>query len=88
MPNEPTFHESLEIIRQQASLMKRLVDDLLDVSRITSGRVQLQKTIVDAGETLVARRRVERAAVYFARPQAASEHSADARVGEGGSMPA
>jgi signal transduction histidine kinase/PleD family two-component response regulator len=50
--SEPTFHESLEIIRQQASLMKRLVDDLLDVSRITSGRVQLQKTIVDAGDTL------------------------------------
>jgi signal transduction histidine kinase/DNA-binding response OmpR family regulator len=51
-PDEPTFHESLEIIRQQASLMKRLVDDLLDVSRITSGRVQLQKSIVNAGETL------------------------------------
>jgi signal transduction histidine kinase/PleD family two-component response regulator len=51
-PEEPTFHESLEIIRQQASLMKRLVDDLLDVSRITSGRVQLQKSIINAGETL------------------------------------
>ena len=50
--NDPTFDESLQIIRQQASLMKRLVDDLLDVSRITSGRVQLQKNIVDAGETL------------------------------------
>ena len=30
--------------------MKRLVDDLLDVSRITSGRVQLQKSLVDVGE--------------------------------------
>jgi signal transduction histidine kinase/CheY-like chemotaxis protein len=50
--NDPTFDESLQIIRQQASLMKRLVDDLLDVSRITSGRVQLQKNIVDAGKTL------------------------------------
>ena len=30
--------------------MKRLVDDLLDVSRITSGRVQLQKSIVNVGE--------------------------------------
>ena len=49
-PTEPTFHESLSIIRQQAGLMKRLVDDLLDVSRITSGRIQLQTTIVDAGE--------------------------------------
>ncbi len=47
-PQDASFSESLEIIRQQASLMKRLVDDLLDVSRITSGRVQLQKSLVDA----------------------------------------
>jgi signal transduction histidine kinase/DNA-binding response OmpR family regulator len=52
-PTDPTFDESLEIIRQQASLMKRLVDDLLDVSRITSGRVQLQKQLVSAGEVVL-----------------------------------
>jgi signal transduction histidine kinase/DNA-binding response OmpR family regulator len=51
-PSDPTFEESLEIIRQQASLMKRLVDDLLDVSRITSGRVQLQKSLVNTGEVV------------------------------------
>jgi len=51
-PSDPTFDEALEIIRQQASLMKRLVDDLLDVSRITSGRVQLQKSLVSAGEVV------------------------------------
>jgi signal transduction histidine kinase/PleD family two-component response regulator len=49
-PSEASYEEALEIIRQQASLMKRLVDDLLDVSRITSGRVQLQKSLVDATE--------------------------------------
>jgi signal transduction histidine kinase/PleD family two-component response regulator len=49
-PQDASFGESLEIIRQQASLMKRLVDDLLDVSRITSGRVQLQKSLVNAAE--------------------------------------
>jgi signal transduction histidine kinase/DNA-binding response OmpR family regulator len=49
-PSDPTFDEALDIIRQQATLMKRLVDDLLDVSRITSGRVQLQKELVSAGE--------------------------------------
>jgi signal transduction histidine kinase/DNA-binding response OmpR family regulator len=52
-PSDPTFDESLEIIRQQASLMKRLVDDLLDVSRITSGRVQLQKQLVSAGDVVL-----------------------------------
>lgn len=51
-PKDPTFQETLDIIRQQASLMKRLVDDLLDVSRITSGRVQLKKSIVRAGEIM------------------------------------
>jgi signal transduction histidine kinase/DNA-binding response OmpR family regulator len=51
-PSDPTFEEALEIIRQQAALMKRLVDDLLDVSRITSGRVQLQKSALDAAEVL------------------------------------
>jgi signal transduction histidine kinase/DNA-binding response OmpR family regulator len=51
-PGDPSFHESLEIIRQQATLMKRLVDDLLDVSRITSGRVQLQKSLVNAGDVV------------------------------------
>ncbi|HEX5472862.1 MAG TPA: response regulator, partial [Lacipirellulaceae bacterium] len=49
-PGEANYDEALEIIRQQAILMKRLVDDLLDVSRITSGRVQLQKSVVDAAE--------------------------------------
>ena len=52
-PAEPSFQETLEVIRQQASLMKRLVDDLLDVSRITSGRIQLQKSIVDVGGIVV-----------------------------------
>lgn len=52
-PSDPTFQETLEVIRQQASLMKRLVDDLLDVSRITSGRIALQKLIVNVGEILV-----------------------------------
>lgn len=53
-PKDPSFGETSETIRQQASLMRRLVDDLLDVSRITSGRVQLQKTSVRADE-IVAR---------------------------------
>jgi CheY-like chemotaxis protein len=51
-PTDPNFQETLEIIRQQAALMKRLVDDLLDVSRITSGRVQLQKSWLRADEVL------------------------------------
>ncbi len=51
-PSEAMFAESLKIIWQQTALMKQLVDDLLNVSRITSGRVQLQKSQVDAGEII------------------------------------
>lgn len=53
-PADSSYQETLEVIRQQAALMKRLVDDLLDVSRITSGRVQLQKANVNVAE-IVAR---------------------------------
>jgi signal transduction histidine kinase/DNA-binding response OmpR family regulator len=64
--NDPTFQETLDVIRQQASLMKRLVDDLLDVSRITSGRIQLQKSAVDVGE-IVARVAESNAALFTSR---------------------
>ena len=50
------------------ALMKRLVDDLLDVSRITSGRVQLQKSIVDAARVRHSSRGIERLVVHFSRP--------------------
>jgi signal transduction histidine kinase/DNA-binding response OmpR family regulator len=63
---DPGFDESLEIIRQQASLMKRLVDDLLDVSRITSGRIELKKSAVRAREIL-ARASESSAALFKSR---------------------
>jgi signal transduction histidine kinase len=37
----------LEMIRRQTTHLTRLVDDLLDVSRITQGRIQLQRQPVD-----------------------------------------
>jgi signal transduction histidine kinase/DNA-binding response OmpR family regulator len=51
-PESDDFQEALVIVRQQAALMKRLVDDLLDVSRITSGRISLQKSVVDVCEVM------------------------------------
>ena len=41
------FRNATDILRRQLSHMVRLVDDLLDVSRITRDRLQLQKTRVD-----------------------------------------
>jgi signal transduction histidine kinase len=42
----------LDILKRQAKNLARLVDDLLDVSRVTSGRIVLQKQKLDVGELL------------------------------------
>jgi PAS domain S-box-containing protein len=41
------------VIRRQVSHLTRLVDDLLDVSRITRGKVELRKETVDVREVLL-----------------------------------
>jgi PAS domain S-box-containing protein len=40
------------IIRRQAKHMTRLIDDLLDVSRVTQGHIHLQKEVIDINEVL------------------------------------
>jgi signal transduction histidine kinase len=45
-PNE-TASRALEIINRQLRQLTRLVDDLLDVSRITTGRIQIEKRPLD-----------------------------------------
>jgi PAS domain S-box-containing protein len=42
----------LEILDRQARHLVRLVDDLLDVSRITSGKLALQRSRVELGEVI------------------------------------
>lgn len=54
---DPTVREACEILRRQVELMVRLVDDLLEASRITSGKVRLQKEILDIRE--IAQRAVD-----------------------------
>jgi PAS domain S-box-containing protein len=43
----------LEIIERQVKHVARVVDDLLDVSRITQGRIKIQRHPVDVGRTVV-----------------------------------
>jgi PAS domain S-box-containing protein len=45
-PNGPNFRWSTEVIEDQIKHMTRMVDDLLDVSRITRGKVDLQKETI------------------------------------------
>ena len=40
------------IIRRQAKHMTRLIDDLLDVSRVTQGHIHLQKEVIDIADVL------------------------------------
>jgi HAMP domain-containing protein/signal transduction histidine kinase/ActR/RegA family two-component response regulator len=42
------IHESLQIIRRNVELEARLIDDLLDLTRISRGKVQLNFEVVDA----------------------------------------
>jgi signal transduction histidine kinase/CheY-like chemotaxis protein len=46
-PKEAAYERSLAAIRRQSEHLARLLDDLLDVARITRGDVQLQVTPVD-----------------------------------------
>lgn len=59
--------DAREIMGRQISNMRRLIDDLLDVARLTRGKIRLQRESVDAC-------RVVRDAVAFARPQAESRN--------------
>ena len=49
-----TFEKATFAIKRQSQQMARLLDDLLDVSRIRQGRLEIQRTIVDLRE-IVAR---------------------------------
>ena len=46
------IHESLQMIRRNVELEARLIDDLLDLTRISRGKVQLNFEIVDAHSLL------------------------------------
>lgn len=55
--------DAREIMGRQISHMRRLIDELLDVARLTRGKIRLQRETVDAC-------RIVREAVSLVRPQA------------------
>ncbi|MBX9680001.1 MAG: response regulator [Gemmataceae bacterium] len=46
-PNEPSITGSQAMIERQVKHLVRLVDDLLDVSRVSRGKIQLQRIAID-----------------------------------------
>jgi len=65
-PADDFDREQREIIQRQTMHLARLVDDLLDVSRITTGKIALQKRVVDLCE-------VARSAVRTVEPGARAQ---------------
>jgi signal transduction histidine kinase/ActR/RegA family two-component response regulator len=56
--SNPLVARQTAVIRRQGAILTRLVDDLLDVARVTSGKVPLEKRPLDAAEVV---RRAEEA---------------------------
>jgi nitrogen-specific signal transduction histidine kinase len=48
----PELHETLRMIRRNLQLEARLIDDLLDVTRITRNKLELQLTTIDLHEKI------------------------------------
>src|SRR5437773_11050555 len=51
-PHSPKLREALEVIRRNVELEARLIDDLLDVTRIAKGKLQLSFEVVNVHEIL------------------------------------
>jgi PAS domain S-box-containing protein len=52
MPQDPALRKALEIADRQSRQLARLVDDLLDVSRVTRGHIELRRERVDLNAVL------------------------------------
>ena len=50
--DEESRNWASDVVERQVRQLVRLIDDLLDVSRITSGKIRLRKELVDAGPIL------------------------------------
>lgn len=61
----PVYQKACQVIERQVGQMKHLIDDLLEVSRITSGNVRLRKAPVRMGD--IVERALETAQPLMAR---------------------
>ena len=52
LPSQSAGHATVSMLKRQVSQLTRLVDDLLDVSRITQGRVELQRRPIELGNVV------------------------------------
>ncbi|MBV9496908.1 MAG: PAS domain S-box protein [Acidobacteria bacterium] len=52
-PDDPLFREAIQSISSGAQLQARLIDDILDVSRIVSGKMRLSPETVDVKKVIM-----------------------------------
>jgi PAS domain S-box-containing protein len=69
----PDSRQTLELMRRQLGHISRLIEDLLDLSRVKQGKIAIQKQAVDLNE--VARRAVEATRPQFERREQVLEVS-------------
>jgi signal transduction histidine kinase len=50
--NDPTLNQAREIIERQVKHVVRLVDDLLDLTRITRGKLELRRQVFDVNQAV------------------------------------
>jgi signal transduction histidine kinase/CheY-like chemotaxis protein len=72
---EPTPKRARAIIERQIQHLSRLVDDLLDVGRVTTGKVRLNRHPLDLGDLVASAMSAWRAAGRFSRHQVSAEVS-------------
>lgn len=77
--SDPQVGRAVGVILRQADHLARLVDDLLDVSRITHGIIELERAPVDLEEVLLEAIEVSRGAIEQ-RDQVVSLETPDATV--------
>ena len=52
VPADPELQWATEVVEHQVQQMTRLVDDLLDVSRISQGKIHLRRELVDLADVV------------------------------------
>ena len=73
---DPELHWAMEVVERQVQQLTRLVDDLLDVSRVSQGKIHLERELLDL-KNVVAR------AVETSRPLiVARKHDLDVSLPE------
>jgi PAS domain S-box-containing protein len=72
---EPTVERARAVIERQGQHLSRLVDDLLDVARVTTGKVRLNRRPVDFAELVAGAMSAWQAAGRFSRHEVGVEAS-------------